>query len=827
MDRDRQLRPHRHLHPGRQRVPDRRHRHRGRDHPLRLRQRRPDHPGHHPGGPRHRLHLRRRRPRHLDGADRHRRDRPHLDLPVLGRPRRRGHHHRHRPAVPQDRLHLRRAGPRQQGHRRARPQPVQDLRREQQRRHRRRRHGHRHRNTSSFGWDSDDNPTSEQLPTGATASLSYQSVAGADLPGTLTDPDGDKTSYTYDSTGNTLTVATSGTDGGTTTFTYNGTSPTCGGFQGQKCSEKDPAGRTTTFHYDSQGNLTKVTPPSPQGPTTYTYDALGRPATATDGRGTEVLYTYDARDRVTKTDTANYSTTTYTYDGDGNLTRQTDPNGTTSYTFDALGRETLRTLPDATQTQLAYNADGSVHTYTDPTGTTTYGYDNDDNLTSLTDPTGATTSYSYNDDNTRTTTSYPGGTTATVTVDNSQRPTEIKATSSHGTLEDLSYTYSYTPSGSTTAKDGDKIRTVTDHTTSDKTTYTYDTQGRLNHATQANGSTTVHSWQYCFNTAGDITSQGSGSSCPAATTDSYDATGQLTGQNSTTTGWSYDKAGDETAAAPAGQNARTSEQYGPYDQLTSITTGATTYTAAYTGTGTAVRTKLGSTTFRNGPLGLAAQTTAGVTTGFVREPSGTLNSVTTAGKSDYYLTDAIGDVVGLVDNTGTEVDTYSYSPYGTSTSSTQNVPQPYQYAGAYLDPTGLYHMGARYYDPTTGRFTQTDPASSGNLYQYGNGDPIDNTDPTGMFSWGTALKWAGVGAAIGSAFATGGLSVALGAAAIGLDVGSGVADDESPSTIAVSAGVDALALPLGGAEGAGYAASTALKGGYAIGNIVFNSYFND
>ncbi|MEU0914592.1 RHS repeat-associated core domain-containing protein [Streptomyces althioticus] len=38
-------------------------------------------------------------------------------------------------------------------------------------------------------------------------------------------------------------------------------------------------------------------------------------------------------------------------------------------------------------------------------------------------------------------------------------------------------------------------------------------------------------------------------------------------------------------------------------------------------------------------------------------------------------------------------------------------PQPYRYAGAYADPTGLYKMGHRYYDPTLGRFTPPTPAA--------------------------------------------------------------------------------------------------------------------
>ncbi|GAA2569223.1 MULTISPECIES: RHS repeat-associated core domain-containing protein [Streptomyces] len=178
------------------------------------------------------------------------------------------------------------------------------------------------------------------------------------------------------------------------------------------------------------------------------------------------------------------------------------------------------------------------------------------------------------------------------------------------------------------------------------------------------------------------------------------------------------------------------ESWTDYSQLSGITAGGTTYDLVHAGTDNAERPKLGSTWFHHTALGLASTTTNGVDTGFIREPAGTLNSMTTGGKSYYYLTDATGNVLGLVDDAGKRTHTYAYGPTGLPRgTTTEAVPQPYRYAGAYLDPTGLYKMGHRYYDPTLGRFTQPDPSGQEtNPYLYANGDPINNSDPTGLYS---------------------------------------------------------------------------------------------
>lgn len=82
-------------------------------------------------------------------------------------------------------------------------------------------------NVTTYGWDTRNNLTSAKLPTGATAALAgYQTLSGADLPGSMTTADGEKTDYTYDAAGNTKSVAVTGTGGGTQSATPWSPTPT-------------------------------------------------------------------------------------------------------------------------------------------------------------------------------------------------------------------------------------------------------------------------------------------------------------------------------------------------------------------------------------------------------------------------------------------------------------------------------------------------------------------------------------------------------------------------------------------------------------------------
>ncbi|MGW9306246.1 RHS repeat-associated core domain-containing protein [Streptomyces cyaneofuscatus] len=592
-------------------------------------------------------------------------------------------------------------------------------------------------NVTTYGWDSRNNLTSSELPTGATAATSYQTIAGTDLPDTVTSADDEKTKYTYDTAGNTKSVAVEGTGGGNQSFDYNPATPTCGGFEGQVCkvTTKMTASKSvaTTFTYDAKGNLKTVKAPAPLGTTSYTYDGLGRPETVKDARGVTIVYTYDHRDRVKKVDSSNYQAVTYEYDGDGNLIQRSDGTGVIRYDFDPLSRETVRTLQNGSQTVLAYTPAGNVDTYQDPAGLTDYTWNKVNKLKELKDPQGKITKYAYNKNDVRTTTTYPGNTVQEVIPDKSGRPEKIRATSPKGTLVDLAYTYAR-PDG----KDGGKIGTTTDAVAGTKTSYEYDKAGRFSYAAEKKGTTLNSSWQYCYDLAGNLTSQGTDKGCPRGTTYTINDAQQITAKDGSTTNWSYDQIGNETAAASTPESVRTGMKWTDYSQMASITTGGKTYAGQYGSTDQSERIKLGDTFFHNGPLGLSATSTAGVDTGFNREPGGTLNSMTRGGKNHYYLTDALGSVVALADEAGTKVNTYAYSPRGVQrATTTEQVPQPYRFAGGYQDPTGLYHFSARYYDPNIGRFTTPDPSGQEqNPYLYAAGDPVNRIDPTGLLSLG-------------------------------------------------------------------------------------------
>jgi RHS repeat-associated protein len=118
-------------------------------------------------------------------------------------------------------------------------------------------------------------------------------------------------------------------------------------------------------------------------------------------------------------------------------------------------------------------------------------------------------------------------------------------------------------------------------------------------------------------------------------------------------------------------------------------------------------------------------------------PTDALFAVWTPQWTGVVLDDPInGTVRQVVEKDGYSViKNYAYGNWGETAADTGFVFR-FRFAGTEYDQeTGLYHMGARYYLPQTGRFLSEDPAGineSPNLYVYSRNNPLSLRDPTGF-----------------------------------------------------------------------------------------------
>ena len=107
----------------------------------------------------------------------------------------------------------------------------------------------------------------------------------------------------------------------------------------------------------------------------------------------------------------------------------------------------------------------------------------------------------------------------------------------------------------------------------------------------------------------------------------------------------------------------------------------------------------------------------------------------------YYDSDGLGSTRELTDQYGSVTSVYDYDPFGTPTAigsaGTIATTDMTGYTGMRQDSaTRLVQLGARLYEPQTGRFTQPDPlgyADGANLYAYAGKAPTWRTDRSELF----------------------------------------------------------------------------------------------
>jgi RHS repeat-associated protein len=518
----------------------------------------------------------------------------------------------------------------------------------------------------------------------------------------ITDPLGNRTSYTYD--GLNRLISDTNELNKTRTYGYDAA--------GNRISMSDRNGRTTHYFYDNLNRQTAEIWLNGTGngirTITSTYDAASQLNSVSDP-DSSYAFTYDLRGRLQTVDNQGTPSTprvllTYTYDANGNIISVFDAingtnAGTTAYTYDVLNRVTQVTQTgtgvQTKRVDFGYNPVGqfdSIRRYSDLAGTqlvvdTRYSYDGLNRLQGLLHnrADGATVaSYSYG-------------------YDSSGRITSIASLFANSNYNDTT-TYNY---------DNTSQLTGADHSAISDESYQYDANGnRLNYQTGSNNQLLSDgTYNYTYDDEGNLKTR-----TEIATGQvrefTWDYRNRLVGvvdNGVTTATYTYDAFNQRIAKTVEGQTTRF-----VYDR-------GNVY-LEFSGNSSAP-----STRYLYGPMvdQILAQESA---------------TATPENETTWMLTDHLGSVRDLVNNTGTVVNHFTYDSFGNVVGSmTGGVDTRYKYTGREFDQeTGLHYYRARYFDAQVGRFISQDPLGFGsgdgsNLYAYVTNQPVNRVDPSGLY----------------------------------------------------------------------------------------------
>ncbi len=227
-------------------------------------------------------------------------------------------------------------------------------------------------------YDAADQVTKIQPAYGTTSQLDdvTSTYTNNGKPASVTDANGNKTSYTYD-----------GFDRLSKT-NYPSTT------KGSGASSMTDYEQLT---YDANGNVTNKRLRD-GGTVAFGIDNLNRVTSRTENGSLSRQYGYDLFGQLTSSSWAGGSSTeTMAYDALGRLTSRTEPYTTLNYQYDAAGRRTRLTWPDGLYINYNYDLANEMTTVVENGSTTlaTYGYDNLGRRASLVRGNGTASYYSY------------------------------------------------------------------------------------------------------------------------------------------------------------------------------------------------------------------------------------------------------------------------------------------------------------------------------------------------------------------------------------------------------------------------------------------------
>lgn len=538
------------------------------------------------------------------------------------------------------------------------------------------------------------------------------------MPKDETDANSALTKYTYDS----LRRLTQITDA------YNGYTYFDHDVADNLVYVKTPIYDKTYYEYDDLGNLLNEISPD-RGTLTYTFDEAGNRLSETDARGKLTTYDNDELNRLTLSTLDGGQTISYSYDlnsnGKGRLSSTVDSSGTTSWLYDQFGA--------VTQKQQTI---GSV------TLTTNYSYDSAGRMDTMTLPSGKIVDYGYT-----------GHLLSSITVDSQLLLSGV-------TYESFGPVSGWTWGDFTVStRTFDNRGLMTTHSlASDTRTLGRDPVGQFTTIDDAR-----HDLDMNYDLLGrlkDFTSTAipGGASLPGSQILVYDKNSNRTSLNEDGSAYSYSiSTTSNRLLSTTGPVAKTYN----YDAAGNVTSDGI-HTYSYDDRGRLVDVDSGLVTYQHNALGQRVVKNNGTNTLFAYDEAGQLigeyDSIGTAIQETVFFdgapaavlkgadiyevhSDQLGTPRAITD-AGTVIWRWESDPFGTTATQedpdgdltlfTYNLRFPGQY---YDDETGLHYNYYRTYDPSTGRYLESDPIGLDgglNTYGYVEANPLSFVDPLGL-----------------------------------------------------------------------------------------------
>jgi RHS repeat-associated protein len=521
----------------------------------------------------------------------------------------------------------------------------------------------------------------------------------------------------------------------------------------------DPRSLATNYVRNGFGDIIQRASPD-SGTTVYEYNALGKVTKITDGRGVVTDMTYDNAGRLL---TKSYPAATaeniaYAWDsttggnkGVGRITGITDASGSIAWTYDALGRitqETKTTASVAYTVGYAYDADGNVTQITYPSGRiVTYARDSLGRISGVTtkkDASSATVTLAsdvaYQPFGPLQSLTYGNGLTLWKTftsdylldvllVEDPSIPQDI-ISRAHTRTDDLNLTNIWDNVSST--RNESYWYTATNRLQNadgiwGALTYYYDGVGNRTHEILDDGTSTTTSVLGYPSGSNRVASVTHGSTTVRSFT--HDGAGNITADDraGTVYDYRYNKRG-RLDQVSVGTQVRADYVYDALERLALRTTQNMTPS----GTTPYVYDRAGRLLVEAGPTG----TTFREYVWLDGMPLALVADVDTSTPKLWFVhADHLERPIKMTDETKAVVWDAVYRPFGEVHSITGTASNNLRFPGQYfLIEAGLHYNWHRHYDPTLGRYLQTDPlefVDGPSVYAYANSAPAVKADPDG------------------------------------------------------------------------------------------------